>query len=131
MTWIKKNTNGSSNSFEFVAPAGAANQKNEVLFPFTDKQEPAYAATLPVTIKQMDTFLQPGTLTGALTINLTIDAQVTAGAKLHIKLTADGTQRVTTMGTGFNASTPTVTAAISTTVFKSYVYDGTSFVPVS
>lgn len=131
MTWIKDNRDGTSRSFNFVPPTGATSQKNEVLFPFSEKQTPDYAATLAVTVKQMETFLQPAQLTGAVTINVTIDAQVTPGAKLHLKLTADGTQRVATIGTGFDAAAPDLTVAVSSTVFKSYVYDGTAFVPAS
>ena len=131
MTWMKDKRDGTTpvRSFNFVAPDGASEVKNEVLFPFTEKQAPAYAATLAVTIKQMETFLQPEQLTGAVTINLTVDAQVTKGAKLHIKLAADGTQRVATIGTGFDAAAPDLTVGASATVFKSYVYDGTAFVP--
>ncbi|HAQ21115.1 MAG TPA: hypothetical protein DCR40_18060 [Prolixibacteraceae bacterium] len=127
--WIKKNADGSSNSFNFTPPSGSAAQVKEVLFPIAEVQVPAYAATLAVTIKQMETFLQPATLTGAVTINVTVDAQVTPGAKLHLKLTADGTQCIATIGTGFDAAAPDLTVAISSTVFKSYTYDGTAFVP--
>ena len=131
MTWIKDKRDGAAKSFNFVPPDGAVDSLNEVLFPFHEKQEPAYAATLAVTIKQMDTFFQPATLTGASTVNLTIDEQVTPGAKLHVKLTADGTNRTVTLGTGFDAAAADVTVTASTTVFKTYVYDGTAFVPVS
>lgn len=131
MTWIKDNRDGSSQSFNFVPPTGSNAQKNEVLFPFTEKQAPVYAAILAVSIKQMDTFLQPEQLTGAVTINLTVDEQVTPGAKLHIKLAADGTQRVATLGAGFDAAAPDLTVGANATVFKSYVYDGIAFVPMS
>jgi len=115
-------------SFNFVAPDGASEVKNEVLFPFSEKQAPAYAATLAVAVKQMDTFLQPETLTGAATVNLTIDAQVTPGAKLHLKLTADGTNRAVTLGTGF-AGLASVSVKASTTACILFVYDGAAFIP--
>lgn len=127
--YIKDNRDGSSQSFNFVPPSGASAQKNEVLFPFSEKKTPAYAATLAVAVKQMDTFVQPEELTGAVTINLTIDAQVTPGAKLHLKLTADGTGRAVTLGTGF-AGLASITVKASTTACVSFVYDGTAFVPV-
>ena len=130
MTYIKKNSDGSSNSFEFVAPAGATNQLNEVLFPFTEKQEPAYAATVAATIKQMKTFIQPAELTGNATLNLTIDPQVTAGAMLCVKLDADGTNRTFTPGTGFDASAAAVTVTASTVVNKTYIFDGVAFLPI-
>lgn len=130
MTYIKKNSDGSSNSFNFKAPAGAVNQENEVLFPFAEKQEPAYAATITASIKQMDTFIQPAQLTGNATLNLTIDSQVTPGARLYLKLSADGTNRTVALGTGFDSSAADVTVTASTVVNKTYVYDGTAFLPV-
>lgn len=130
MTWMKDKRDGVTpvRSFNFVAPDGASEVKNEVLFPFSEKQAPAYAAILAVAIKQMSTFLQPEELTGAATINLTIDAQVTPGAKLHLKLTADGTNRVVTLGAGF-AGLASITVKAATTACVSFVFDGTAFVP--
>jgi len=132
MTWMKDKRDGTTpvRSFNFVAPDGASEVKNEVLFPFTEKQAPAYAATLAVAVKQMQTFLQPEQLTGAATVNLTIDAQVTPGATLHLKLSADGTNRAVTLGTGF-AGLATVTVKASTTACVSFVYDGSAFVPMN
>jgi hypothetical protein len=129
--YTNKNSAGQFQSFNFVAPDGVSSEKNEVLFPFHEKQTPDYAATLAVTVKHMDTFVQPEELTGAVTLNLTIDSQVTAGAKLHLKLDADGTNRTVTLGTGFDASAADITVTANTVVFKSFVYDGTAFVPVS
>lgn len=127
--WTDKDSIGVFRSFGFKAPAGATAEKNEVLFPFYEIQSPAYGAVLAVTVKQRETFLQPGTLTGAVTINLTLDAQLTPGAKLYLKVTADATQRVVTLGTGFTATAITVTA--STCFCRTFVYDGTSFIPVN
>lgn len=127
--WIDEDaTSGIQRSFGFRAPAGATAEKNEVLFPFSEVQAPAYGAVLAVTVKQMETFLQPATLTGAVTINLTPDPQLTKGAKLYLKVTADGTGRVVTFGTGFTATAVTVTA--STTFTRTFVYDGTTFLPL-
>src|SRR5574343_1305775 len=100
--YTNKNSAGQFQSFNFVAPDGVSSEKNEVLFPFHEKQTPDYAATLVVTVKHMDTFVQPKELTGDVTLNLTIDSQVTACAKLHLKLDADGTNRTVTLGTGFD-----------------------------
>ena len=125
------NSNGIVRSFNFVAPDGAIAEKNEVLFPFHEIQTPDYAATLAVTVKQRDCFLQPGTLTGAVTIDLTIDAQLTPGAKLYLKVTADGTNRVVTLGTGFDAAATDITVTASTCFCRTFVYDGTAFVPVN
>lgn len=131
MTWIKNNDDGSSNSFNFVAPEGAAEQKNEVLFPFSEKQTPDYAAAIAVDVTQMETFVQPAELTGNVALTAVINAQVTAGAKMYVKLDADGTNRTVTPGAGFDASAPAITVTANTVAFKSYVYDGTAFVPMS
>lgn len=131
MTWIKRALNlATSFSFNFVAPDGATEELNEVLFPFHEKQEPAYAATLAATIKQMDTFIQPAELTGNATLNLTIDSQVTAGAKLHLKLDADSTARTVTLGTGFDAAAADIIVPATKVCFLTFVYDGSAFVPV-
>jgi hypothetical protein len=129
--WTDKASDGTFKSFGFVAPEGATEEKNEVLFPFSEKQTPAYAATIAATIKQMESFLQPAQLTGALTLNLTIDSQLTAGAKLYLKLEADGTNRVVTLGTGFDDDASNITVTASTVFCRTFVYDGTAFVPVN
>lgn len=130
MTWIKESANG-SRSFNFVAPEGATNATNEVLFPFHEKQTPAYAATLAVAVKQYNTVLAPGKLTGNATINLSVNSQVTPGAKLLLRLEADSTQRTVTLGTGFDADADQVVVPISSVVFLEFTYDGTAFMPVA
>jgi hypothetical protein len=129
--YTDKDSNGVYRSFNFKAPAGASDQKNEVLFPFSDKQEPAFAATLAVTVKQMDTFLQPGVLTGDMTINLTLDAQLTKGAKLHVKLkeSANTADRTVTLGTGFDADASDVVVTKATSEFRTFIFDGVAFTP--
>lgn len=129
--WIKKNQDGSSSSFNFIPPTGANEQTNEVLFPIAEIQTPDYEAVLEVEINQMETFLQPEELTGNVTINLAIAEQVTPGAKLYVKLSADATNRTATIGAGFDADAPEVAVAASTVVFKTYVYDGVAFVPAA
>jgi hypothetical protein len=130
MTWIKKQSDGTHEEFNFVAPEGKTNE--EVLFPLGDVQTPDYGATLAVAIAQMETFLQPAELTGNATINLTVDSQVTKGAKLHLKLDADDQgDKTVTLGTGFDADAANITVTSDTVSFKSFVYDGTAFVPMS
>jgi hypothetical protein len=131
--WTNKASDGTFQSFGFVAPDGIATEKNEVQFPFHEKQTPAYAATLAVTVKQRETFVQPAALTGNMTINLTIDSQVTTGAKLYLKLkeSAGSANRTVTLGDGFDTDASDVTVNLSTTVFKTFIYDGTAFVPAS
>jgi hypothetical protein len=131
--YTNKSSDGSFQSFGFLAPDGITTEKNEVLFPFHEKKTPAYAATLAVTVKQRDTFLQPGALTGNVTINLTIDAQVTPGAKLYVKVkeSANSADRTVTLGTGFDEDASDITVVKNTIVYKTFVYDGVSFVPLS
>lgn len=94
--------------------------------PDTDAQSPDYAATIAATIKARHTVITPGTLTGALTLNLTINACVKAGSILIVKTTCDGTNRTTTWGTGFVA--PALVGTASKTVHSCFIFDGTQFV---
>jgi hypothetical protein len=96
-------------------------------FPFgaADAQSKAYAATIAATITDAKTFLTLGQLTGAATLNLTVDPQLEAGAELLIKTSVDGTNRVLTPGTGMTGTAQTLTANKSQLLV--YVYDGTAF----
>ena len=129
--YTNKDANGNFQSFGFLAPDGISTEKNEALFPYHDKQTPAYGATLAVTVKQRDTFLQPEALTGDVTLNLTIDSQVTPGAKLYLKVkeTANSANRTVTLGTGFDDDASNLTVVKATCVCKTFVYDGVAFVP--
>lgn len=131
--YTNKSSDGTFQSFGFIAPDGAVNNKNEVLFPYYDKQTPVFAAILAVSINQMETFLEPGALTAAMTINLNVHSQVTPGAKLHLKLkeVAGSANRTVTLGTGFDEAAANITVTLSTTVFKTFVYNGDCFMPVS
>jgi len=128
MTWIKKQSDDSFKSYNFIAPDGPS-ASEDVLFPLGEVQSPDYEATLAVAIKQMATFLQPEELEGALTINLTIDDQVTKGALLLIKLDAGDTERAVTLGTGFDSDADNITVPALDVIFAAFIYDGTSFVP--
>lgn len=126
--YTNKDSNGNYQSFGFLAPDGVATEKNEVLFPWHEKQEPAYGATLAVTLKHMETVLQPAQLTGNATINLTINSQVTRGAKLYLKVSADTSDRTVVLGTGFDAAIADIVVPAGRTLFRTFIYDGTSFV---
>jgi hypothetical protein len=110
------------------APLG--NSIVNLVWPFAaaDTQTPAYAATLAVSINNQLTILEPATLTGAMTINLTLDAGLKAGAIILLKHTSDGTARTTTFGTGFSA--PAQVGVISKTFTQSFMYDGSAFLPM-
>jgi hypothetical protein len=89
---------------------------------------PVFAATLAVTIRSNKTILDPGTLTGAMTINLTIDSEVPIGSELIVQTTSNATE-VTTFGTGFTA--PTLTGVAGKTFQTLFIYDGVTFKPVA
>ncbi|HBL73830.1 MAG: hypothetical protein A2W90_14635 [Bacteroidetes bacterium GWF2_42_66] len=131
MSWSYKKTDRTEVHMNFVAPEGADLLNREVLFPLAQVQAPDYAATIAATIKQMQNFIQPAELTGNATLNLTINAQVTAGARLHLKLSADATARTLTLGTGFDAAAENIVVPANTTLFAAFEYDGTSFLPCS
>lgn len=103
----------------------------EIGFPFgaADVQTPAYAATITATITDLLTIINPATLTGALTLNLTLDQGIRAGCRILVKALSDGTARTITFGTGFTS--PTLAGVISKTKTMEFVYDGSSFVPTS
>lgn len=99
-----------------------------VSWPFgeADLQQPAYAATLAVTITNQLTILDPAILTGNMTINLTLEQTVRKGAMLLCELTTTATE-VTTFGTGFTS--PTLTGVAGKTKIMMFMYDGTTFKP--
>lgn len=130
MTWIKKQDDGTFEEFNFVAPEGKSAE--EVLFPLGDVQEPDYAAAIEIAVTQMETFFQPAELTGNLALTLDIDPQVTKGAKIYMKLDADDQgNKTVSLGAGFDADAADVVVTSDTVSFKTFVYDGTAFVPVS
>ena len=97
-----------------------------ISYPFgaADVQTPAYAATITATIVDLVTIINPATLTGALTLNLTLDQGVKAGSRILFIALSDGTARTTTFGTGFTS--PTLAGVISKTKAIEFVYDGTT-----
>jgi len=104
---------------------------SEIKWPFgdADVQSPAYATPLAVTITDQMTILKPAAMSGALTINLTISAEVKIGAKLVLRALSDGTARTVTFGTGFQSGT--MAGVISKTKAIEFTYDGTYFIPSS
>lgn len=107
----------------------AATQVLEFPYGTADVQTPAYAATIAATVQNLMTIINPAQLTGALTLNLTLDQGVKAGARLLFIAVSDGTARTTTFGTGFTS--PTLAGVISKTKAIEFVYDGTTFKPTS
>ena len=63
---------------------------------------------------------------GNRTLDLTVNSEVKAGAKLLLKAKTAGTQ-TTIFGTGITA--PTITGVAGKTKTQGFTYDGTNFLP--
>ncbi len=127
MTWIKQTQNA---FYNFFAPdiAADADQKIEVVFPTVEALNPSFAATQPVDIKRQCTVIDLGALTGACTLDATISDHVGIGAVVHVKVASDTSARALTLGTGFTA--PAIAGVISKTKVQSFIYNGTTFLPL-
>lgn len=137
MSWLKI-IGTLTTGFNFVPPTGATEEINEVLFPWYQalvpvvEQDELENDLINVTVKQMNTFVQPAALEVDVTINLDIDPQVTPGAMLHLKLASDAVAAKTiTLGDGFDQDMPTLGIAADSVTFLTFVFDGISFVPVA
>lgn len=100
-----------------------------VKYPFgaADTLTIAATGTTAATITNQETYVSTlPTLTGNATLDLTIDSEVIAGAKLHLKVKTTATETFT-FGTGIDA--PTVTGVAGKTWCQSFWYDGTTFLP--
>jgi hypothetical protein len=86
-----------------------------------DQQAPAYAAVLAVTITNQLTILKVLAMSGAMTINVTVDPQVRPGAELQLILQSDATARTTTLGTAIDG--PNIVGVISKTMSQSFTLD--------
>lgn len=89
---------------------------------------PSYAASYAVVANNYETTVKMGTLTGALTLTATVtNCHVTD--KLNLILTADGSDRIVSLSTGFDTQNDTVLA--STTHYLSFVFNGAKWVRLS
>jgi hypothetical protein len=93
-----------------------------IKYPFgkADVQKPAFANPIAITVKNALTIVQVA-LTGATTLNVTVDAECPVGAELSLRLTSDATARDTTLGTGIDG--PIITGTISKTKSQSFFLD--------
>ena len=88
----------------------------------------AATGTSAVTITNYETTVDAlTTLTGNATLDITVDSQVKAGAKLYLKVKTTATETFT-FGTGIDA--PTVTGVAGKTWCQGFWYDGTTFLPM-
>jgi hypothetical protein len=126
-TWINNTDN---TSFNFKAPTGATEIKNEVLFPFyevTTYDADNDTLTLPV-VQYYTFYTTTDTLIANTYFYLTISSQVTAGAQLFILVPAGHLAQSFIPKTGFVGTTVTGTAHKSK--YLHFIYNGTAFIHV-
>jgi len=106
-------------------------QTSYVRYPFgaAEKQTVAYAATIAVTLNNSENIVTIGQMTGAATVNLTVNSEMAVGSNLTIIVSVDGTNRALTPGTGMTGVAQTLTA--NKTYALSFKYNGSAFVMTS
>jgi hypothetical protein len=87
----------------------------------------AATTTAAITIAAQETIITTETMTGNCTLNLTVSAEVKAGAKLFLILKTNGTETFT-FGTAIEG--PVITGAAGKTATQGFVYNGTNFYPM-
>ena len=91
---------------------------------------PAYAAAITVNPYTSFTLVQPGLLTGALTVNLGVGSASTApyvGDVVECLFISDATGRTVTLGTGILATAATIVIPASKTANVSFMFNGASW----
>ena len=91
-----------------------------------DQQSKAYAAVIAATIQNHLTALVLAQMTGNATVNLTVDSQMKVGAEVNVEVSADGTNRTLTPGTGMTGNAVTITA--SKNMLLCYYWNGSAFI---
>ena len=101
-----------------------------IRYPFGNAPELALTATgaQTLTINNGMTFVDGVTVeaTGNRTLNLTIDADLQAGARLLVLSKTNGTE-TTIFGTGITSAT--ITGVAGKTKTQEFIYNGTAFYP--
>lgn len=97
-------------------------------FGLADSKELTATGTQAITIDDTMTIIDGVTVeaTGNRTLNLTINPEVKAGAKILLKSKTNGTE-TTIFGTGI--SSVTIAGVAGKTKTQSFTYDGTNFLP--
>ena len=102
----------------------------QIKWPFgeADSKELTATGAQALTIDDNMTIIDGTTVeaTGNRTLNLTIDSEVKAGAKLLLKSKTNGTE-TTIFGTGITSVT--ITGVAGKTKTQGFTYDGTVFLP--
>lgn len=109
----------------------------KVVWPFGKADQPATVASGAATIAALNEqggaaidnqyTIQKLSLTGDVTLNLTLGSELRAGAVYELWITSDSTIRNVTPGTGFGSGSPAVAGVASKTVKVRYTFDGVSF----
>lgn len=114
-------------------PVGA-NQDNTARQDTKDYKTPAYAATINLVTRQKTTVFQPGTLTGALTLNVGVGGATSApfvDDVLKCIFLSDGTGRTVTLGTGLVGTAATLALTASKKGYLEFVFDGVAWIETS
>lgn len=102
----------------------------QIKWPFgsADSKELTATGAQALTIDDNMTVIDGVTVeaTGNRTLDLTVDSELGAGAKLIVKSKTNGTE-TTIYGTGITA--PTITGVAGKTKTQGFTYDGTNFLP--
>lgn len=109
-----------------VFPANIAVSKDANMLS-CDVQTPDYAAAIEIEVNEFQTVVEIS-LTGAVTLTADIASYLKPGAMVQFKLSADGSNRVATFGTGFLAPALTIVANKSHSVL--FWYNGTTLTQV-
>ena len=86
----------------------------------------AAAAVMTHTVENSETFITISAMAANGTLNLILGSRLRSGHNLTVRVTADGTNRVLTLGTGMVGVAYTVTANKTATL--SFKYIGNAFV---
>ena len=102
----------------------------QIKYPFglADSKELTATGVQALTIDDNMTVVDGVTVeaTGNRTLDLTVDAEVKAGARLFVKSKTNGAQ-TTIFGTSITA--PTISGSAGKTKTQGFTYDGTTFLP--
>lgn len=106
-------------------------QISYIRFPFgkAELQSLSYAAAIAASINNSRTHLTIAQLTGAATLNLTLNSEIGLGATLTVRASSDATARTLTLGTGMTGLPQVL--AISKSYLMTFEFDGSTFVHAS
>ena len=99
-----------------------------------DYKTPAYAATINITTRQKRTLVQPGQLTGALTVNVGVGSASSApfvGDELKFMFAGDASARTVTFGTGLTVASATLALSAGKKGYIEFIFDGAAWIEVS